>query len=264
MSEIQITLPTQKQKATVIEPKKMMIVAHPKVGKTSALVQLPNSLVIDLESSASYFDSSYIDVKKVASDNNIGLSKALLEVRKSIVSKNTEKGSPFYDFIIIDTTTVLEDIAKQIGLQQYKKSPVGKNFTGTDVLTLPNGGGYLWLRNAFKALYDAFIDLSGKCTILVGHIKDASINKDGEDISAMDVNLTGKLKTLVCSDMDATGFMYRSKEGNQNILSFQTKPNDLITGSRLNYLSNENFVISEMINGKLKTNWDLIFPSLKQ
>ena len=65
----------------------------------------------------------------------------------------------------------------------------------------------------------------------------------------------------MCSDSDAIGFMFRNKSEPQNILSFKTSETDLATGSRLEYLSGKEFVISEK-KDRLITHWDLIFPSL--
>lgn len=67
------------------------------------------------------------------------------------------------------------------------------------------------------------------------------------------------LKTLVCADMDAIGYMYRHKDGDKNILSFKSSEQDLATGSRSKHLRNEEFVISELRDDTLVTYWDNIF-----
>lgn len=81
--------------------------------------------------------------------------------------------------------------------------------------------------------------------------------------------------------MDAIGYMYRNKEGNQNMLSFQTNELDLATGARSKHLAGREFVISEKfeVDGKtlftfdkenpgkesiIKTYWEKIYPSLKK
>lgn len=72
------------------------------------------------------------------------------------------------------------------------------------------------------------------------------------------------MKGIVTSDADAIGFMFRSKESNQNILSFKTSETDLATGSRQPYLSGREIIISEKVDGKLITHWEEIYPSLKR
>lgn len=258
-----IELPFQKSAPVIVEPRKLFIFAHPKVGKTSLAAALPNSLIIDLEDSAEFYESASVNIKKLA----LQLSKSELEVLimtlQSLKKAYTE--GKIYDFIIIDSTTVLEKIAVKYATNLYKKSVVGSKFEGNDVVTdVPKGAGYEWLRKAFESLYSQFGPLPAKCLIFLGHVKNASINKDGKDLDVRDINLTGKLKMIVSGDVDAVGYMYRKGETNENILSFKTSELDLITGSRLPHLSGKNIVISRMENDRLTTYWEEVFPSLKK
>lgn len=45
--------------------------------------------------------------------------------------------------------------------------------------------------------------------ILIGHTKDKMINKNGEDMTEMSLDLVGKLGDIICGEADAVGFMYR-------------------------------------------------------
>jgi hypothetical protein len=257
-------LPIIKSKPKVEEPRKMFLFAQSKTGKTSALSQLPNSLLIDLEDGADFYECASINVKRIAKQEGKNMLDVLAEVKTSIVEANQKKGSPVYDFVIIDTTSVLEQIANEFGTSLYKKSAIGKNFFGSDVVTeLPQGSGYNWQRMAFDKLYKGFEALAGKCLILSGHVKTSSINKEGKDLAARDIQLTGKLKQMVCSDSDAIGYLYRDKDTDVNIISFKTSEQDLATGSRLPYLSGKDIKLSEIKDGKLVTYWEEIFPSLK-
>jgi hypothetical protein len=270
-----ITLPKTKTPApAVVEPKRLFIFSHPKIGKTSNLAQLPNSLLIDLEDGAEAYESASINVRKVALQHtNNDLLAALMLIKDQLLKENTEAKKQVYDFVIIDTTTAMENLARGLALSMYKSSNAGSKFKGTDVVTeLEYGAGYEWLRNAFVRIYNAFQATAGKCLILSGHVKFSSINKDGKNLQANDVQLTGKLKQIVCSDADAIGFMYRkivkNEDGTektlQNILSFKTNELDLATGARSEHLANQEFVISEKEGkGKVITHWDLIFPSIK-
>lgn len=260
-----IQLPTKIKKATIVEPRLMMIFAHTKCGKTSNLAQLPNSLVIDLEDGADFYDCMSINVKQEAIKQGCSPLKVLLSLPKLIADANTANGGkPVYDFIIIDTTSALETLAESLALIRYKQSPIGKNFTESSVLKLPSGMGYYLLREAFEELYEGFKGLAGKCLILSGHVKSATVNKKGVDLIAKDINLTGKLKQIVCSDVDSIGYMYRDSKNSCNKLSFLTEEQDLCSGSRQDYLSGKEFIISTKKDNKLETNWDLIFPSIKK
>jgi hypothetical protein len=259
-----ISLPFEKIKPASSSPKRMLIFSSPKVGKTSMLAQLPNSLLIDLESGASHYEGAYIDIPQQASVLGKGPITTLKEVAKAITAKNAELGKPAYDFIIVDTLTVMEDLATSLATSNYKKSAQGINFKGTNVVReMPNGYGYEWLRGAFEELYTLFDGLAGKCIIFTGHTKLTSTLKDGESIQAKDVQLTGKIKLMVNSSVDSIAHLYRDKTTQQNKLSFKNEETDLATGSRIPHLTGKEFVISEMKESVLTTYWEEIFPSLK-
>ncbi len=135
---------------------------------------------------------------------------------------------------------------------------MGKTYTG-NILSLPNGAGYGYLREAFETVYNSFHGLS-KCLILSGHIKKSSITKEGKELGAKDLDLTGKLKQITCSDADAIGYLYR-KENNVNILSFKTSEVDLATGARPKHLRQQEIQISEFDpkTEVITAHWDRIF-----
>lgn len=262
-----INLPTEKRKVNgQIEPRKMMIFSQPKTGKSSNLGKLPKSLIVDYESGANYYECMSIDVKAEAAKLNVGPITFHNQLAAEIKKANLENGSPVYDFIILDTMTELENLATNLATHLYKSTTIGKNFTGTNcVVELPNGQGYNYLRLAFEQLLQPFDNLAGKCLIYSGHAKSASITKKGETLTAKDINLTGKLKMIIAADMDCTGFLYRKKGGKENILSFYSEEQDLVTGSRIPELSGKELVISTMNDkNELTTHWHLIFPSLKE
>ena len=65
-------LPTQKTQPSLKDPKNLILFGLPKVGKTTALVQLPNALLIDLEDGSDYQSGhilkayNYQDLFKIA------------------------------------------------------------------------------------------------------------------------------------------------------------------------------------------------------
>lgn len=245
----------------------LLIFGPNKVGKTESLLKLPNSLMIDLEGSAQYYKGRYVSIPDIQVKEGVGPVTALTKTAEAIDKKNKEKGDYFYDFIILDSISVLEDIAGNYATKLYKKSAVGANFKGEDVtLELPMGAGYLWLRKAFEALLRPYLGLA-RTVILVGRIKDSSINKDSESIEAVDLDLTGKLKKMISYNASAVGVLRRSKEDeNVNILSFKCSAEDLATGARPAHVSGKEFVISKRDpeTNILTTYWDQIFTNLKK
>jgi len=236
-----IVLPTKKVKANRVNPKRLIVYSKPKTGKTTAFAGLDDNLIIDLENGA-----DYVEAMKVKANN----LQELKEVGKAI----KEAGYP-YQYITIDTVTALEDMVMPLAINLYKQTPMGKNYSGDSILTLPNGAGYLYVRQAFFQVLD-FIDPLAPHIILSGHIKDKQVDDKGEMVMSANIDLTGKIKSLICANADAIGYMYR--KGNETILSFKTNE-EVTCGARPEHLRNEEIIISEMKDGKLKTYWNKVY-----
>jgi len=234
-------LPTTKIKAELVNPKRIVIYSKPKTGKTSAYAGLDDNLIIDLENGTDYVDAMKIKVSSL---------QELLDAGKAIKAA----GKP-YKYVTIDTVTALEDMIMPLAVKLYKTTSMGKNFDGDNVTTLANGAGYLYIRQAFFQVLD-FIDTLAPTIILSGHIKDKVVDDKGEMVMAANIDLTGKIKSLICAQADAIGYMYR--KGNKTILSFKTT-DEVTCGARPVHLRNEEVVVSEMIDGVLAVNWDKVF-----
>jgi len=235
-------LPTSKTKATLTDPGKLIIYSKPKTGKTSLLAELDNNLIIDLENGTQYYDALKVSINSV---------QELMDLIKAIIAA----GRP-YKYITLDTLTKLEDLALPYALTLYKNTPMGKSYTGTNVLDLPNGAGYKYLRDAMTNLLNAIYKCADR-VILLGHLKTTNIEKNGKEVSARELDLTGKIKSMVSADVDAIGLLYRG-EDNKNILSFKTT-DDVICGARPTHLKDQEIVISELVDGKFITHWDKIY-----
>jgi hypothetical protein len=92
--------------------------------------------------------------------------------------------------------------------------------------------------------------------ILVGHVKETLLEKNGSEFNSSDLDLTGKIKRILSSQSDAIGYLYR--KGNQNILSFKTT-DQISCGARPTHLKNQEVVISEFKDDKLVTSWDKVY-----
>lgn len=278
-----LKLPERKKPEGIIEPKRLLVFSQPKVGKTSLAATLPNSLILDLEDGSENYECASFNIRKIARDQTGNdILAALSMAKEAIVVGNTEAKKAVYDFIIIDTTSALEKMANDLANITYRNSNAGKKWEGVDVVTeLEYGAGYQILRNSFIKLYNSFQSLAGKGLIFLGHVKNASINKNGASLTAKDIDLIGKDKQIICSDCDAIGFLYREKETYKNILSFKTNELDLATGARPEHLTGKEFIISQKFevdgitpfiyeqsnptkHGVIKTYWENVYPSLKK
>jgi len=215
-------LPVKKVKAVRKSPKRMVIYGPPKIGKTTAVSTLDNCLIIDLEEG-----SDMIDALKVKVNNFTELA----ELGKEIIKQKNP-----YKYIAIDTVTKLEEWCEAEGKNIYRKTPMGKNFDskneGLSVLSLPNGGGYLYLRMAYKKWIERLNKLADHI-ILIGHLKDKMLEKKGKEVSSKDLDLTGKIKQITCVNADAIGYIYR-EDGN-TMISFDSK-DEIAAGSRCEHL----------------------------
>lgn len=237
-----IVLPTTKVKATRMNPKRLVIYSKPKTGKTTAYAGLDNNLILDLENGCEYVEALKITISSLSE---------LQEAGKAI----KEAGKP-YKYVTVDTVTALEEMIMPLAVKLYRNTAMGKNYDGDNVTSLANGAGYLYIRQAFFQVID-FIDTLAPHIILSGHIKDKVVDDKGEMVMSANIDLTGKIKSLICANADAIGYMYR--KGNKTILSFKT--NDEVTcGARPDHLRNEEIIISEMNEkGELTFHWDKIY-----
>jgi hypothetical protein len=242
-----IELPKAKILASQKSPSNLIIFSKPKVGKTSLFSQLDNCLIMDLEKGTKYLDALKIEINSWEDIRDYGE-----EIKAN--------GNP-YKYIAVDTITALEEMCLPYAEKLYQATPMGKNWLtegkpkyGT-ILNMPNGGGYPWLREAFTKIIEYIKTLAPRI-ILIGHIKDVLLEKNGTDFNSMDLDLTGKLKRITSSQSDAIGYLYR--KGDQNILSFKTT-DEVSCGARPEHLRNKEIVVSEMTDEGLITYWDKIY-----
>lgn len=264
-----IILPKERSKAKEFDDvNKLVITGHQGSGKSSLCAKLPNSLILDFENGVKdHYEGVSINLKKEAALQNTTIAALLLETLAEIKKANAENKKPIYDFIIYDGLTALEKITHAKATYMFKTSVVGKGMMNkgaviNDVVTDVPESGWLWLHRAWEELYGETVGLSGICDIYIGHAKQGSLVKQGQKLEANDLALSGKLKLSLLRDVDGSGMLYR--DGNKTILSFKTNEKDLTTKSRARHLNEQDFTIAEMIDGKLVTYWEKVFPSLNK
>ena len=264
-----IVLPTERRKATDYNPRLMVLFGKPKSGKSSLMASLENNLIIDLEDGY-----RSLDVMVVQARNAVDI----FNIKAAIEQKNKENGDkPFYRFITIDNATRLEEMSLVYAAALYRKTSMGatwgykKDAIGNilldkngkkvvdekaDVRQLPNGAGYLYMRNALKEMISMFRPLCDTL-ILVCHVKDKQIKKNDEETTEMVVDLAGKTGDIICGEADAIGYV--SRQGNKTLLTF--KGGDSINrGSRPLHLREKVFEVGVSDDeGNLKIDMSKIF-----
>jgi len=261
MSEDKVVLPMEKRKVLTKVPKTLLIYSLPKVGKTTIVSQLENSLLLECElGGADFVEGQILDIRG---------PKQLEETFSAIREANYP-----YKYLIIDTLTKLDEWAEMVGTYNYMNRAQGKRFNREDNISdgkmipyadkrftsvheLPNGNGYQYSRIQMLQWYDAILRLAPHI-IFLAHVKDKFIEsaKTREVVESIEISLTGKLKSIIASRVDAVGYLFRKDE--QGILNFNNESN-IICGGRCFHLSDE-IVISERQSDKsVITYWDRIY-----
>lgn len=241
-----IELPMEPTAPKRKNPRKTIIFGKPKCGKTEICAELTRSrnwLLLELEEGGADFTTA-----RTLSARNLD---ELFKIGEAIKAK----GKP-YDGLIVDTCTELEDMILPLAAKLYKQTPMGGTWTGKDVRTLPKGAGYLYMREAFFQVVDYLSGLAHNI-IFLGHLSDKMIEKNGEELSAKELDLTGKIKSLMGADADAIAYCYR--RDNQTILNFNAS-DEVICGARSEHLKGKEVVVAESDEeGNLTFFWDRIF-----
>lgn len=250
---LNMELPKEKVPAVVEDPKFLILFGKQKSGKTTILADLPDNLIIDLEEGSDYVEAMKIKVNSF---------EELIQVKQALEDKFKEAGKKPYKRISLDTASALEETVLPYAKMLYQKTPMGKNFKGDDVTKLPNGAGYLYIREAYKKIIDAFTKFCDTL-ILSGHVVDKQIEKDGKETTELDIALTGRLKGIIGAKADAIGYVYRVK--NKTMITFKGGE-DSISEARPRHLSNTIVTIAESEgegeNMTITTHWDKVFKNL--
>lgn len=242
-----IVLPKEKVKAKVENPRFLIIFGKPKAGKTTLASKLDNNLIVDLEGGSEFLEALAVQARSV---------KDLGDIANAIREEIKSTGKKPYKYITLDNASRLEEICLSYAATLYRQTPIGKNYQGNDVRTLPNGSGYMYLQQAVRKVIDMFRDLCDNF-ILIGHLKDKMINKEGEELSEMSLDLVGKLANIICGEADAVGYVYRKK--NETHISFEGGDNS-VREARAPHLRGKNIVIAESDeNNNIKVYWDKIY-----
>jgi len=287
-------LPTERRAPTVKSPKSLVIYGPPKIGKTTLLACLDDFLLVDLEEGSDFVEALKVKLKgfkahpaepeERKTKRLENMEMYFSELYTEIVAYQKEYNKLPYLGMIIDTVTELESWCERDATEEYMKMAQGKKFNRRagveplldngeinprsvvapsqfrNVLTLPNGGGYLHLREAFKKWKGVF-DKLAKYKIFVAHVKDIMLEKAGKEVSARDLDLTGKIKNITCGYVDAIGYIYRDSDNPLELrISFKNNDRDIV-GSRPSHLRNRDFVIAvNNEDGSIKEHfWDKVY-----
>lgn len=250
MSETQkpkVVLPTAPVPPSRVNPRNLLLIGLPKVGKTTIISKLDNCLIIDLEQGTDFLEAMKIPAKSVQDIVNICVA--------------IKEANYPYKFIAIDTITMLEELCGKVVLTEYKKEK--PDYTGTWA-SIEYGRGTQKVKEMMSDIQKL---LESVCpnVIWVGHIKDRSLNlaDNGSPVTVKDINLTGSLGSAFSAKVDAVGFIVRDSVDGSLIIDFNTA-NSIISGSRVTRLSGKQFKIVDGKNPNEKPHWEYIYPTINK
>lgn len=276
-------------------PRELCIVGGRKIGKSTVGADLSRNLPdanacailsLDVPDGYVYTEEGYI---KLEPKNVFEIQKLYKQALRIMQTK----GRRPYKFLYVDTVTSLETMCWQLATQQYMATPAGQSFNRVskkrikddpDVAaavargelvegqTIPEdsqyylqvdvleyGGGYAYLRNAFRTVLGWLRHLAERI-IYVAHIRDSQLQKDSVLKAAKAMDLTGKVASILATEVDALCFA--SRTGRKLVLDFAT--NDIESGSRYTALDGQKVVLSEKEKKSDDVNcfWENIYTDL--
>lgn len=243
-----LVLPKEKSVPKVNNPKFLILAGRPKAGKSTLMTALEDNLIIDLEDGYQALSALVVQARSI---------NDFAEIANALKTEiNNNEGRFPYKYITIDNATRLEEMCLPYAVQLYRQTPMGKNYQGTDVRTLPNGSGYMYLRQAVRKVIDMFRGLC-ETFILITHTKDRQINFEGTEVNEIAIDLAGKLGDILCGEADAIGYVYRKK--NETIISFEGGEGT-VREARANHLRGKKIVVAESDdNNNITFHMDRIF-----
>lgn len=259
-------LVTEVRKPKFLNPRVLLAYSVPKAGKTTIISQLPNHLILELEPGGADYVSARVQ--------EINKAKEFTETLAAIAASKTK----VCEYLVVDTITKLDEWSEIVGTYNYMNRPQGKKFNRvgevesgaviphTDkrfetVHDLGQGYGYRHSREVMTDWYDKLMELItlDKVTyiILLAHVKDKFVEaRNGDSVESIDINLTGKVKSIYASRVDAVGHFYR--EDGKGYLSFNNEFK-VVCGGRCPHLDGSILVSEKMPDKSIKTYWENIY-----
>lgn len=250
--------------AEATSPEFLVIIAEPKVGKTSICIGSPDeelkkkgelkvantglkkALLIDMEGGTRFYKGFVV--------RNV---KTLDEIKKIC---KTNRETKQFDIIVIDSISKYVNALIPNAEIRYKNTVAGKNYKiGVEDLTLvPYGAGTTFIEKEFDHVYETELKASFETVVMIGHTKNTSSSEDATELNIKSIDTVGKIKNLVSRSCDSICFMTRKNK--KGYLDFNNE--SAIAGTRVRHLRNQKFLISEEKNGQIETYWEKVFPEL--
>lgn len=212
----------------------MLVVGHPKSGKTWFAASAPNSIVVELEHGGGD-RVPWGRIQEVVETEGSPLIDQFSDVMNSVMSE------PSIDKVVIDSVDQLakiyqDDIARLAGVEY-----IGKPKQGVDSRAL-------WGEFA-QRVHKLTDDLksSGKLVILIAHCKPPEKDDQGRVITPAGINVSGKGGAYIAAQAEMIGFVgVRVVAGKaQHYITFKSASDLAIWRSRVDELHEKEIVLDK-------------------
>lgn len=217
-------LPTEPVAATRQNPRLLTLFGQSKVGKTTALAKLEDCLILDTEKGTDLITALKVNVNSLKELDSYMI--ALLKAEKK------------YKYLALDTID---------NLVIWFEKKVCKENGVTTIGDIPYGAGFGAVRD-LTMTYISRLQKLAPHVILIGHRKKTIIGTETIEVSTSSLDLSGKLKNVLMAECDAIGFVYRSEDSKETMISFESS-DELEAGTRCPHLTGKNIPLE----------WDKIY-----
>lgn len=245
-----MVLPKERSPAVRVSPHLLTIYGPQKSGKSFWTTRLPNALTLDFEGGTETHEAMSVQIKSLSDLTNV--ANALMEEKKKDFT---------YDFLIIDTLDrfielleirlVREFNARQDFLQEQNPDKIYQKVQS--ISEIEYGKGYDLVRLEVRKWIKFFKSVSPH-VIFIAHLKRTLIGETTVMVDETSLDLTGKLRSMILSDSDATALVKQA--GPATHLNFVAKAGSS-AGSRLPYLHGKKFFLEP---GNPECGWLQIYP----
>jgi len=224
-------------------PKTLLLIGKPKIGKSTVASYLPNSIYLDFENGTNFITHPAV----------FNVSQAEPKHWKQL----QEIGSNF-DYCIVDSCTSMENWLSESVVKKYnEENKYDKKIKPIEsVIELAYGVGYGRLRTKTLDFLE-YLNEIFKRIVFLGHSKDKQINSE---TIALDLDMTGKNAPIFLSRIDVVGYLSRRDE--KLIVNFSAST-EVVGGSRADRLEGKEFLLSEKTQNGIQDYWESIFTDLK-
>ena len=200
----------------------LLLYGAAKVGKTKALEDLPNCLIIDTEKGTRAISGMKVEV------NSLSELMALMKELK----KDENKG--VYQYVALDT---IDNVVMWIERHIISTNPKADGTLPKSIADMPYGGGWSQTRDKTLDVIKALGELTD-ALIIIAHRDRKIIGESSVEVATTNLDLPGKLRNQLMAAVDATGYVYR-KDGELRVSFVREEGDDQIeAGSRIAHLTN--------------------------